>query len=590
MDTDRPSLDELRSRAATLAQEGRWDEALQTLKDGEAHYPEDPALLNLLGLAYRGQGRFPEGEACFRKLLDGGNGSATILTNLGCLYASWGKSAEAEGAFRRALARPEQAPEAWYNLGGLFLDQRRLTSAIAALREATRLAPGVPEAWVNLGIALLQLGRGEEALPCFAKASALRPSFLEAHSNWLMTLTYLSGCTAQELRRAHKDFGRWIGAHIPRLPPVPAPALRPGRIRIGYLSSDFRNHATAHFIAPVLPCHDRSRFEVFCYASGLPEDAHTETLRKHADTWVDARGLGDDALAARIRGDGIHVLIDLGGHSAFNRIGVLARKPAPVQVCWIGYPEPTGLDTVDAKISDPVFDPPEEDSLPDRAPVRRLPWSFCFQFPAPTPVGPLPALAQGFPTFGVIQNWAKFNAVSLGLWARVLRALPNSRLVVAGAPQEGGAWAAEALAEEGVLPGRIEWVGKLDGEGFRQLYQRLDLLLDTWPYSGVTTTAFALGYGVPTLSLSGDRPASRQGPSILQSVGLGDWVARTPEAFQRIALEKSTDLESLSALRQALPERVRHSRLADGAGLTLELERVLESLVGEWIARGTPPE
>ena len=581
--TDSHSPD-ARAEAARLAREGRWREAIPLLEGALGRSPADPALLNLLGLAFRQEGRFPEGEGCFQKALAAGGAPIETLTNLGCLYASSGKEAEAEAAFHRALALSRAAPMAWYNLANLWLAQGRLASAAAAFHEALKTAPEVPEIHLNLGIALLQMGRGEQALPALAQAARLRPSFLEAHSNRLMTMNYLPGCRVEELRQAHQDFGRWLEAWLPAQPPAPVPASRPERIRLAYLSSDLREHATANFIEPVLEQHDRSRFEIACYASGPPEDARSARLRRNVDRWVDARPLDDAALADRIRWDGIHVLVDLGGHSAANRIGVLARKPAPVQYAWIGYPEQTGLQRVDARLTDRTMDPEAEDHLPGRDPVRRLRRGFCFRFPPPAPIGPLPLRAAGHPTFGSIQNWQKLNERCVELWSQVLASLPGSRLILAGAPREGFEWVLEAFAKAGLSRSRLELAGRLSGPDYPGFYRRVDVLLDTWPYSGVTTTALALGYGVPTLTLTGPSAASRQGASVLEAAGLGDWVARDPAELLRLAAAKTADCDGLAALRASLPDAVRRSALADGAGLAADLEALADTMVGEWLA------
>jgi predicted O-linked N-acetylglucosamine transferase (SPINDLY family) len=320
------------------------------------------------------------------------------------------------------------------------------------------------------------------------------------------------------------------------------------------------------------------------YAFTPREDAITELLREQVESWTDVRGLDDLSLARRIREDEVHVLVDLAGHTVPNRIAVLAMKPAPVQVSWLGYPEGTGLRNIDARLSDRWIDPPDEDALPGRDRVLRLGSAHAFRPLKPLPpVSPLPALANGFVTLGCVQQWSKLNPATVKRWASLLRSIPDSRLVVGATPLEGGDWVSQLLEDEGVPRRRVQLLSRESLDSFYSELSRIDFLLDSWPYAGTTTTCLALAMGVPTLTLAGDRACSRTCASVLAAAGLEDWIACDPAEFHRKALARAQDFEALSDLRGRLREQLGQSRLGDGRAMARELEDQFESLVGRWI-------
>jgi predicted O-linked N-acetylglucosamine transferase (SPINDLY family) len=327
----------------------------------------------------------------------------------------------------------------------------------------------------------------------------------------------------------------------------------------------------------VLEHYDRERFEVHCYATNGAVDEVSERLRARVDGWVQAERLTDEELAARVRADGIDILVDLAGHTSGNRLLAFARRAAPVQVTWLGYPTTTGLSAMDYRITDWEVDPAGYEAFNAERPLR-LPGSyFCYRpYERAPQVAPLPALRSGTVTFGSFNNFAKVSPAVLALWAQVLQAVPGSRLLLK-ARSLADAQVRQALLErlgaQGIEGERIDlrgWEAEVGGQ--LALYGEVDIGLDTWPYNGATTTCEALWMGVPVVSLSGATHASRMGRSILKAAGLAHCVADTPEAYVRAAVALAGDLDALARLRAGLRERLRASPLTDEIAFTRNLE------------------
>jgi predicted O-linked N-acetylglucosamine transferase (SPINDLY family) len=356
------------------------------------------------------------------------------------------------------------------------------------------------------------------------------------------------------------------------------------RLRLGYLSPDFNHHAVAYFIEPVLAAHDRTRVEVFCYASVAVPDRFTDRLRGLAEHWRDIARLDDDAAAALIRADNLDLLIDLAGHSARHRLLVLARRPAPVQATWIGYPNTTGLDAIDYRITDAVSDPVGQTEAWHSEKLVRLPANFsCYRPDDDAPaVNNLPAAAAGAVTFGCFNQFAKVTPEVIALWARLLAKLPGSRLLLKsrGLGDPGVAARVQAaFAAAGVGPARLILNGdELSVADHLGLYHKVDIALDPFPYNGTTTTCEALWMGVPVVTLAGSTHVSRVGASLLTHAGLAGWIAATPDDYVARAVAAVRDLPALAALRRGLREQVRTSPLCDAVRFTRGFEAACEAM------------
>ncbi|MDH4189978.1 MAG: tetratricopeptide repeat protein, partial [Betaproteobacteria bacterium] len=417
--------------------------------------------------------------------------------------------------------------------------------------------------------------RIDESIREFRRVLASDETNVHAWSNLLLTLQYSQDVGPEELYAEHQRYGARFAK------PYVAPRAEPlggRRLRIGYLSPDFRFHVVACFIEPILENHDRGRFEVFCYHNHRVEDQVTERLRGFAEHWVDCVYQSDEELAQRIREDRIDILVDLTGHTMDNRLSVFAMKPAPVQVTYLGYPNTTGLSAIDYRLTDARVDPPGEADRLSAEQLIRLPHSyFCYRPLDSAPaVNPLPALAAGRVTFGCFNNFPKVSNAFLDAVARIMQRVPGSRLLLKAKPlavAEVAHRVRRHFAGFGVDATRLDlrgWTPKVDGH--LSIYQEVDIALDSFPYNGATTSCEALWMGVPVVSVLGNRHAARVGSSLLHAVDLENLVAEDVEQYIEIAAALAGDLEALAQLRAGLRERVRSSSLMDGAGFTRALE------------------
>jgi len=548
-----------------------------------------PELHNNLGNALRNMGESERAITCYDKAIKLRPKFAAAHNNLGNVLKDQGRLEQALAAYRKALAINPRFAEAHNNLGNTARDLGRLLEAEAAYRQALALKPNSVEALNNLGSVLKDCGRLADALATLRQAMAQRPDFVTAHQNYLMNIQYDPETTPEASLEAHRAFDRAfaapLAAEIRRHENSPDPE-RP--LRIGYVSGDFGHHPVGRFLGPVLPAHDRAQFEIFAYSDRMNEDEITAALRAGCDQWRRIVGLEDSALTERIRSDGIDILIDLSGHTADNRLLAFARKPAPVQASWAGYVGTTGLSAMDYLISDERETPAGSEPFYTER-ILRLPDCYvCFAPPGYAPaVGPLPALAAGHVTFGCFNNLAKLNPGVIALWAKLLKRLPDARLVLKTHQLSDPAMrglCASWFAAEGIAPARLELLGKSPHRALLDQYNRVDIALDPFPYSGGLTTLESLWMGVPVVTLGGNRFAARHSVSHLTAAGLADLVADGPESYLGIATGQATDLPRLAALRVGLRDRMARSPLLDGPRFTRNLESAYRQMWRAWCA------
>lgn len=540
------------------------------------------AHLNL-GIALRDQGRFSEACDSFRRAIGLRPQYAEAMDGLAHACISlydWPAAAQVLGEI--VSIWPHKA-EMHNNLGTVYQAMGRLDDAIAAYAAALKINPRMVGTLNSLGSAYVGKGDFAEAERCYRRCLEMTPDDLRARSNLLMMLNYLPDADPVKVLEEHREWGRVAQSRISQLAPL-APDKTPGRrLRVGYLSSDFREHSVASFIEPVLRHHDRSRFEVCCYSDLPRPDETTRRIMSIVDIWRDIHALPDADAARLIREDRIDILIDLAGHTGNNRLGIFAASPAPLQMTYLGYPNTTGLDAIDCRITDGMADPPGEDVWFSEKLLRLEGCFLTYQPAADTPeVAPLPALANGYVTFGSFNNFSKINPRVLGVWADVLMQVPRSRLLLKCPALTDGALRTRLGAELeslGIGAERVELMGHTrTRQDHLALYAKVDIALDTFPYNGTTTTCEALWMGVPVVALAGAHHAGRVGASLLEAAGLEDWLADTAESFVRIAQARAADLEGLARVRAGLRTQLAASRLCDAAGFTRALEtRLLEA-------------
>ena len=547
----------------------------------KADYAE--AHLNL-GVALAGLGRPEDAQRCYRQALEFDAGNVFALNNLGNALRETGRLDEAESSFRQALARSPELAAAHCNLGATLADAGRLAEAEGHYRDALACKPEFPLALDNLGLVQMRLGRLAEAERSFREAIALDPDYLSARVSLVSLQNYLPERTPGDIYAEHVEFGRRYDALLDPRPHGNLPQ-RERRLRIGYISGDLRDHATAFFIEPVLAGHERREFEIFCYYNHSRSDKVTVRLRGLADCWRDVALLGDEALANLIRADAIDIMVDLSGHTAYNRLTALARKPAPVQATWLGYLNTTGLKAIDYRITDGRAAPEGLFEAFHSEVLLRMPDSqWCYQPPEICPrVVPPPCIEAGTITFASFSKLAKIGSPVIELWSRLLERVPQSRLVIVA--QGVSAASAQIVSEFNRGGIGVERLLLLDAgpfETYLAQHSEVDVMLDTFPYTGGTTTCHALWMGVPVVSLAGRTVTSRGGSSLLQAVGLGELVAESPDEYVRIASELAGDSRRLADLRLSMRDRVSRSPLTDGVTFTRNLERRYRSIWSAW--------
>ena len=547
-----------------LQHQGRLEEANESLRMALGLKPDLVDAWNNLSTVLLAEGRHAEAMMAVERALALKPDFAQAHFNHANLLDAGGRLNEAILAHQRALAIDPAYVEVHNNLGNVLTALGRLEEATAAFRKALALAPDRAATHNNLGNALKEQGRLDEAVESYRRATTLNPASAVAGANLALSLNYGAAITPEEVFAEHR---RWGEVHGER--PRPAAYLNDRdpdrRIRIGFVSGDFRAHSVAYFLEPLLRAFDRTAVEVFAYAEVVNPDPVTERLMGLSDHWRLSMGLTDEGLAMRIAADRIDILIDLAGHTDRNRLLAFARKPAPIQASWLGYPHTTGLEAVDYRIVDPITDPPgSADAFAVEKLVRLEGGFLCYAPPEEAPEPDLPpSLVRGVVTFGSFNNPVKLSGRTISVWADILAAVPNSRLLLKGRPfaDPGACTMLEArFATRGIEASRLILKSYIAG-GHLGAYGEVDVALDPFPYNGTTTTCEALWMGVPVVALRGDRHAGRVGASLLTHVGLEVLIAESAHGYIELAAGLGGDPDRLSELRKGL--RRRYSPIRD---------------------------
>ncbi|MDD2308156.1 MAG: tetratricopeptide repeat protein [Desulfuromonadaceae bacterium] len=551
----------------------------------EAHYN--------LGKAFNALGHQNEAEASYLRALEIKPGYVEAHYNLGITLMDLGRQREAEACYLRALEIKPDYVEAHTNLGITLMGLGRMREAEACYRRAVEINPDYVEAYTNLGNTLKDLGRQHEAEACYRRALEIKPDYAMAHSNLLFTLNYAAshppsylleearawetGCISETDRRvAHaRGFSR--------------PTLTGRRLRVGYVSADFRQHAVSYFVEQVFAHHDAARLEVFAYSASATRDAVTERIEALVEHWVPVIGLSDQKLRDRIEADEIDVLIDLSGHTAQNRLGVFALRAAPVQAHWLGYFASTGLTEMDYWIGDPILTPPETDNHFSET-VWRLPRTWvCYEGKVEAPESCWQPTADGTLWLGSFNNLPKLTPATFALWAQVLHKLPEAKLLLKtkGLTEERNRQRImDTMANHGIGNERIELQDSritVDWASHMAYYDRLDIALDpVGGLAGGTTTCDALWMGVPVVSMAGDRMASRMTASMLDAIGRPEWLAESEEEYVAKVTELAHDVAGREVMRVSQRERMASSPLCDAKRLAGKLEDAYGGMFERW--------
>jgi predicted O-linked N-acetylglucosamine transferase (SPINDLY family) len=557
----------------TLRELGEVEEVVDCFRRAIAANPQFLDAHNNLGNALSDLERPSEAIASFQFVLQHDPKHAAAHCNLGNAYRAQGRFREAVDCYHAALASQPEFAEAHYNLAYALQEQGLFSEGVASLRRAVQIRPDYHEAHNNLGVALRDQGLIAEAIEAFQDALRNRPGHVAAHSNLVFTMQYRNRVTLAELAAAHREFDRQHAAMLTEdmatsQRAVPHSHTRGGRLRLGFVSADLRRHPVAFFLAPVLENLAGQDCEVTCYCDNRRQDTWTERIRSAAGVWRQVDRLSNDQLAEQIRSDRIEILFDLAGHTAHNRLLVFARRPAPVQIAWVGYPGTTGLTAMDYILADQYVIPVEAECH-YRERVLRMPLVYsCYAPPGDAPaVSPLPALRNGYVTFGSFNNPAKIGPELIEVWARILHKVPMARLLLRYGnryTRETAARYRASFAALGISPQRIELSGERARKNLLEEYQRVDIALDPFPYSGATTTCEALWMGVPVITCLGATFASRQSFSFLSAAVLLELITADLDEYVARAAGLASDLGHLAGLRSQLRSRMAASPLCDG--------------------------
>lgn len=589
----KPDLAIAHSNLANLLRErGEAEAAVAAYREAVRADPQATvAHLNLAGLL-RVRGQLDEALTVARRAVELGPRQAEAWSNLGLILSDKRASEEAVRAHRRAAELKPDDPVILGNLADGLNDIGAVGEAAETAERAIAIDPGQVAALITLGNALKEQGRAAEACEAFARAATLSPATVSAGSNRVFTMNYQAGVSAAELFEAHRA---WATAHAAGLAPDRTSFDNPPdpdrRLTVGYVSPDFRAHSVAHFAEPLLTAHDRQALRIVCYAQVANPDNWTGVFRTLADDWRSTVGVGDDEVVRQIRRDGVDILVDLAGHTANNRLLVFARRAAPVQVTWLGYPNTTGLEAVDYRLTDAVADPPgDADTLHTEA-LYRLPGFLCYLRPRHTP--PVAVRGGDGPVvFGSFNALAKITPELVAVWARILRRVPGSRLVLKSRPLADAGTRERfrrLFAGHGIAAERLDLAGRTPTRGGHLgAYGAVDIALDPFPYNGTTTTCEALWMGVPVVTLAGDRHAARVGASILTRIGVRELIARDVDGYVDLAVVLAQDALRRRALRMGLRARVAASPLCDAEGFARTVEAAYRDMWRGWCAGRRP--
>jgi len=577
--------------------------------------PNEPSYLNNLGTGLSQLGRDQDALLTYRRVLELDAGHAIAHNNVATIYHKIGRLDLAVNHFLQAISSQPDYVEALSNFGNTLLDIGDLEQASEVLEKAVilnskysnaqnnlgilrqrqgrywdaeqifwvavKIDPEFVDPYVNLAEVYKETGRVEEAKEFYQKALQLAPERPSIHSNYLYALNNLNSISTKDRYEAHK---RWDKIHKPlQVYNLLPKKTTNNKLKIGYVSPDFRRHSVSYFLEALFANHNHKKFEIICYSNGMIEDEVTERLRKSATQWRTIFGLSDAEAAQLIGDDQIDILVDLSGHTMGNRLLLFALKPAPIQVSYLGYPATTGLSAIDYRITDSNADPFGTSDLIHTEKLVRIKGGFlCYQPPTDAPdVGPSPYISKGYVTFGSCNNLAKLTPQVISIWSKILQEVPESKLLLKSKPlgdDTAKSRIINAFQAENISADRLDLRPWITERSSLSIYNEIDIALDPFPYNGTTTLCETLWMGVPTVVLEGDRHAARVGHSLSCMVGLQDWSASSLCEYVNIAVSSAKDRIGLKEERQMLRGKAKKSILCDGFEFAGKLERAYDEM------------
>jgi protein O-GlcNAc transferase len=577
-------------------EKGKIDEAIDCFQKALQLDPERDDTLYNLGNALQAKERLDEAITCYEKALRLNSNDAEIFYSLGMAFKGKNMLGNAIACYQNAVRLAPEHADAHLSLGHALMMRGELRDAIEHLQISLRMYPDLPRALLYLGNCFFDQGKTEEAEKCYRRAMQKNPDDWLPQEALLMAINYDANEQPQNILSEHMKFAKKIERSVrPSIHRSAGACGTDHRIKIGYVSPDLRCHSVSYFFEPVLAAHNRKCAEIFCYSdvSVNLEDEVTNRLKGYTDEWRNIANMSDGEAAELIQNDGIDILVDLAGYTDNNRLLLFARRPAPVQVSWIGYPATTGLSAMDYKIVDRYTDPPGMTEQFYTEKLIRMPESFlCYLPDSESPeVGDLPALSSGRIVFGSFNNFAKLSLEVMEMWAKILKEVPDSCLIMKAkslSDESTRRYVADLFAERGVTAERLDLLS-WEPLTKRHLaaYNRIDIGLDTYPYNGTTTTCEALWMGVPVVTLAGKTHACRVGLSLLSNIGLPKLAAKAPDEYIDIAVTLAGNLSELRDLRENLRSMMMRSSLMNAERFVGNLENCYRGMWKEWCNRGS---
>ncbi len=565
----------------------QFDDAIAAFEEATQLMPDLADAHNNLGIALMEAGRGNESLVSFERAVRLRPKDATRQVNLARSLEWLGRYEQAREVAESAVRSDPVYADGWNQLAIIYGKLNEPQRAIEACRKALAIDPKHANARTNLGIAFKDQGYIKEAVAEHRLAVDANPDHATAWSNLLYVMHLHPDYDGDRIRAEHVA---WAEKKADPLPPAShrfsndRNAERP--LRIAYVSPDLRGHPVGNFMLPLLTHHNRRQVHITCYADVLTEDSVSAKLRGAADMWRNTRAMKNEALFEQIRRDGIDILVDLTLHSAGNRMLVFARKPAPVQATYLGYPSTTGLAAMDWRFTDRLLDPGDQGTrFYTERPAYLETTYWCYHKPRPdVRVALPPARSAGRVTFGCFNNFGRVTDAAIAAWARILKNMPTSRLILHADPGGHRQRVLQPMAAAGIAAERIEFVERAKLAAYFESYSRIDIALDPFPYCGATTTCDALWMGVPVISLVGDIAVRRAGLSILSRVGLADLAVDSVDAYVRKAIDLARDVEKLAELRRGLRDRMLNSPLMDAASFARDVERLYRMMWIDWVS------
>jgi predicted O-linked N-acetylglucosamine transferase (SPINDLY family) len=564
----------------------RFDEAENNYRHAIAIKPDYAAAYNNLGISLQNLSRFDEAENNYRHAIAIKPDYAEAYSNLGNTLQTLSRFDEAESSCRQAIAIKPDYAAAYSNLGNTLQALSRFDEAESSYRQAIAIKPDYAAVYYNLGATLKDLSRFDEAESSYRQAIAIKPDYAAAYSNLAFMMNYSDAYSSDCQLEAAKRYGEVVAKQVKQGFTAWQCKLQPKRLRIGLVSGDFYNHVVSYFLENLLTQIDNTSIELFAYSTNQKTDETTHRLKPYFAQWKSIVALSDETAAHGIHEDGIAVLIDLSGYTGHNRLPIFAWKPAPIQVTWLGYFATTGVAEIDYILVDEIS-VPEKSHCFFTEKVRYLPNTrLCFSAPTVNiTVTPLPALNNGYLTFGCFQNSTKVTDSTLMLWGEICTLLPTAHFRFQSSQlsdKKTLALFSARLADYGIEAARVNLQGYSSREDYLAAHSQVDFILDTFPFTGGTTTCEALWMGVPTLTLVGETLIARQGASILSAAGLPNWIVYDQESYIEKAVFYATDLTALATLRAGLREQVLASPLYDAPLFARNFEYALWEMWREY--------